>query len=76
MKEQVLGIPKLPCLKLTEGQENRDFLRGASLCRCITFPDNLPHLEVRWNGSRWSQNQQLKLNIYEQEEYDYITSQR
>lgn len=47
MKEQFLGIPKLPCLKLTEGQENRDFLRGASLCRCITFPDNLPHLEVR-----------------------------
>ena len=43
MKKQVLGIPKLP----TEGQENRDFLRGASLCRCITFPDNLPHLEVR-----------------------------
>ena len=46
MKKQVLGIPP-PCLKLTEGQENRDFLRGASLCRCITFPDNLPHLEVR-----------------------------
>ena len=51
MKKQVLGIPKLPVSetdrRATEGQENRDFLRGASLCRCITFPDNLPHLEVR-----------------------------
>ena len=76
MKKQVLGIPKLLYQTLAEGQGNRDFLRGASLCRCITFPDNLLHLEVRWNGSRWSQDYQLKLNTYEQEQYDYITSQR
>lgn len=56
MKKQVLGIPKLRYQTLAEGQGNRDFLRGASLCRCITFPDNLPHLEVWWNGSRWSQD--------------------
>ena len=47
MKKQVLGIPKLPLSETDRRQENRDFLRGASLCRCITFPDNLPHLEVR-----------------------------
>lgn len=76
MKKIGFGHTAPPYQTLTEGQGNRDFLRGASLCRCITFPDNLPHLEVRWNGSRWSQNQQLKLNVYEQEKYNHITSQR
>lgn len=76
MKKNRFWAYRPPYQTLTEGQGNRDFLRGASLCRCITFPDNLPHLEVRWNGSRWSQNQQLKLNVYEQEKYNHITSQR
>ena len=47
MKNKFRAYRNSPYQTLTEGQGNRDFLRGASLCRCITFSDNLPHLKAR-----------------------------